>query len=249
MRSTLLSSVSHDLRTPLAAITGAATALRDDGALSEETKVELLDSVYEEAERLERLVANLLDMTRLDSGAVVLKREWVPLDEVISSALARVDARLGDRPVRVDLAEDLPLVAVDPVLFGQLFVNLFENAAKYTPAGSPLDIEARVESSSLVVEVGDRGPGFPPGAEVRIFERFHRGTHTGIGGVGLGLPICRGIAEAHGGTILAENRPEGGALFRVTIPLMGDAPNVPAEGTVELEGAPLAPSPTPREVP
>jgi two-component system sensor histidine kinase KdpD len=203
--------------------------------------------VYEEAERLERLVANLLDMTRLDSGAVVLKREWVPLDEVISSALARVDARLGDRPVTVDLPEALPLVAVDPVLFGQLFVNLFENAAKYTPAGSPLEVKARIDRSSLVVEVLDRGPGFPEGAEARIFEKFHRGAHTGIGGVGLGLPICRGIAEAHGGTIVAENRPEGGAVFRVTVPLIGDAPNVPTEGAAGTENAPTEPRPAPRE--
>jgi two-component system sensor histidine kinase KdpD len=190
--------------------------------------------VCEEAERLERLVANLLDMTRLDSGAVVLKRDWVPLDEIVSSALARVDARLGERDVLVHLPEELPLISVDPVLFGQLFVNLFENAAKYTPPGSAIEVRARAEGQLLVVEVLDRGPGLPEGSENRVFERFYRGAHTGVGGVGLGLPICRGIAEAHGGTIEAANRPEGGAEFRVRIPLMGEAPSVPKDSAPEV---------------
>jgi two-component system sensor histidine kinase KdpD len=234
MRSTLLSAVSHDLRTPLAAITGAATTLRDDRALTAGTKTELLDSVCEEAERLERLVANLLDMTRLDSGAVVLKRDWVPLDEIVSSALARLDARLGKRDVLVHLPEDLPLISVDPVLFGQLFVNLFENAAKYTPPASTIEVRAHAEGPFLIVEVLDRGPGLPDGTESRVFEKFYRGPHTGIGGVGLGLPICRGIAEAHGGSIEAENRPDGGALFRVRVPLMDEAPSVPKDSAPEV---------------
>ena len=226
MRASLLGAVSHDLRTPLAAITGAATSLRDHPALGGDAKSELLATICEEAERLERLVANLLDMTRLETGAVVLKRDWIPLDEIVGSALTRLESRLGDRPIKVDLGSP-PLLSVDPVLFEQLFVNLLENAAKYTPPASPIEIAARVEDGRIVIDVRDRGPGLPPGQEEAVFEKFVRGTHGGVPGVGLGLPICRAIAEAHGGTIVAQNRPDGGALFRVSLPLDRQPPTVP----------------------
>jgi two-component system sensor histidine kinase KdpD len=230
LRSSLLSTVSHDLRTPLASITGAATSLRDDLKLDETTRRELLQSICEETDRLERLVGNLLDMTRLEAGGLVLRREWVPVVEVIGSALTRLEGLLGDRPVLTDLPADLPLISVDPVVFEQLFVNLFENAAKYTPASSPIDVHARTEDGSVVMEVLDRGPGLPPGTLDRVFEKFYRGAHAGISGAGLGLAICRGIAEAHGGTISADNRPGGGARFRVAIPVVGSPPVAPAEG-------------------
>ncbi|WP_044236430.1 sensor histidine kinase [Chondromyces apiculatus] len=229
MRSSLLSAVSHDLRTPLAGITGAATALRDDGNLGEGTRRELLESVCDEAERLERLLANLLDMTRLEAGGLSLKRDWVPLEEVIGSALTRLEARLGERQVEISIPAELPLMWVDPVLFGQIFVNLFENAAKYTPPESPIVVKVREEGGVVSVEVMDRGPGLPRGAEQRVFEKFFRGAHVGVSGVGLGLPICRGIAEAHGGTMQAEQREGGGAMFRVTVPLGGEAPQMPPE--------------------
>ena len=230
MRSSLLSAVSHDLRTPLAAITGAATTMRGDvGVVDEATRKELLDSICEEAERLEKLVANLLDMTRLESGAIGLKREWVPLEEIVGSALTRLETKLADRDVKIELPTNLPLLSVDPVLFEQVFANLFENAIKYTPPDSPLYVRAKASDNQVVMEVLDSGPGLPEGSEAQVFEKFFRGNHVGIPGVGLGLPICKGIVEAHGGTLRAENRPEGGALFRITLPMADYAPSVPLE--------------------
>ncbi|HKB16775.1 MAG TPA: ATP-binding protein, partial [Planctomycetota bacterium] len=229
MRSSLLSAVSHDLRTPLAAITGAATALRDQGAgLDPAQRGELLDTVCEEAERLERLVGNLLDMTRLESGGLEVKREWVPLEEIVGAALARLGKQLSGRPIRTDLAGDLPLLSVDPVLLEQVFVNLLENAARHTPTGSPVEIGARTAGDRVEIEVADRGPGLPPGAESRLFERFFRGPGAGPSGVGLGLSICRGIVQAHGGSIHASNRPEGGSVFRIILPV-GTPPPVPPD--------------------
>ncbi len=233
MRGSLLSAVSHDLRTPLASITGAATSLRDDGALSEAVRRELLDAICDEAERLERLVANLLDMTRIDSGAVVLKRDWVPLEEMVGSAFTRLEHRLGQRPVTVDLPADLPLLFVDPLLIEQVFVNLIENAAKYTPPGSPIEVCAAVEGEQVRVDVLDRGPGLPSGAEERLFEKFYRGSHVGVRGIGLGLAICRWIIQAHGGRIHAEKRAGGGATFRLTIPLTKPLPALTPEGQEE----------------
>ncbi len=232
LRSSLLSAVSHDLRTPLAAITGAATSLVDDSKLPPETQHELLLSICDEAERLERLVANLLDMTRLDAGDIRINREWVPLEELVSSALTRLEPKLGDRSVAVDIPTDLPLISVDPVLFEQVFVNLFENAAKYTPPHSPIEVKAKTKDQTVIVEVTDHGPGLPPGLEEKVFEKFFRGTHVGVSGVGLGLPICRGILTAHAGEIHAENRSEGGSLFRVSLPIVGHPPTVP---TSEVE--------------
>ncbi|MFI5308543.1 MAG: DUF4118 domain-containing protein [Polyangiales bacterium] len=230
MRSSLLSAVSHDLRTPLAVITGAATTLRDGSSgVSGEQRTDMVVTICEEAERLERLVGNLLDMTRVESGGLALKREWVPLEELIGSALNRLHGKLRGRSVTTLLPSDLPFVSVDPVLFEQVFVNLFENAAKYTPKGSPIDVSAQAKDDTLLIEVADRGPGIPQGDVEKIFDKFHRGPHVGISGVGLGLPICRGIVEAHGGTIAAENRSGGGASFRITLPLVGRAPSVPEE--------------------
>lgn len=223
MRSSLLSAVSHDLRTPLGAITGAATSLRDDTALNAATREELVESIVDEAERLERLVANLLDMTRLESGALALKRDWVPLDEMIGSALTRLEAKLGSRKVNVAIAPDMPLVLVDPVLFEQVLVNLLENAVKYTPEGSLLEIVARSNGGRAEIEVHDYGNGIPKGAEEKVFEKFYRGPHAGASGAGLGLAICRGIVEAHGGMISAENR-RNGATFRLSLPSGGTPP-------------------------
>ncbi len=228
MRSSLLSSVSHDLRTPLASITGAGTALRDDPRLEPATRHELVVSICEQAERLERLVANLLDMTRLQSGPLALKRDWLPLEELVGSALNRLETRLGEREIAIHVPSSFPWLFVDPVLFEQLFVNLLENAAKYTPAGSRLELSAHLEGTLLVMELKDHGPGLPPGEEELVFEKFHRGPHVGVAGAGLGLAICRGIAEAHGGTLTARNREEGGAVFRVCLPMPQDPPSITA---------------------
>jgi len=228
MRSSLLSAVSHDLRTPLAAITGAATALREQG-MAEPDRGELLETICEEAEHLERLVANLLEITRLEAGAVPLKREWVPLEEVVGSALYRLEPRLRGRTVHIDVPDTMPLVFADPVLLGQVFYNLFDNATKYSRSGTPIDVEARQKESVLVVRVADRGPGIPSGAECRIFEKFFRGSHAGVQGAGLGLAICLAIIQAHGGTILASNRAGGGAEFCMTLPIGDAPPEVPEE--------------------
>lgn len=232
MRASLLSAVSHDLRTPLATITGAATAVRDEN-LPPATRAELVDSIVGEASRLERLVANLLDMTRLESGGVLLKRDWVPLDEIVSSSLTRLEDRLERRLVTVDIAADVPLVFVDPVLFEQLFVNLLENADKYTPPNTPIEVRARAEGQLVTVEVVDHGPGIPPGTETKVFDKFFRGPHVGVSGAGLGLPICKAIVEAHGGTISAESRPSGGAVFRIVLPKTEGLPAEPREGAGE----------------
>jgi K+-sensing histidine kinase KdpD len=232
-RSSLLSALSHDLRTPLAAITGAATTWRDESAaIDGAQRREMLDTICEEADRLERLVRNLLDMTRLESGVLVVKRQWLPLEEIVGSALTRLESQLEGRPVRTDLPDDLPLVSVDAVLLEQVFVNLLENAAKYTPAGSSVEIVARAnaEGRSVVIEVCDRGPGIASGDESRLFEKFFRGRTPlpGSTGAGLGLAICHGVISAHGGTIAAANRQGGGAVFRMTLPIVGTPPPTPS---------------------
>jgi two-component system sensor histidine kinase KdpD len=237
MRSSLLSAVSHDLRTPLAAITGAATVLRDEATLvTGEQQHELVDTICEEAVRLERLVSNLLDMTRLESGAVRVKREWVPLEELVEAATTRLEKQLSGRSVGVDVPPDIPLVSVDPVLVEQVFVNLLENAAKYTPASTPIDIRARLDGAAVVIEVMDRGPGLAPGIERRVFEKFYRAGGSARSGVGLGLAIVKGIVDAHGGSISARNRDGGGTVFRVELPSTEEPPAMPTEDEPALAG-------------
>ncbi len=234
LRTALLSSLSHDLRTPLGAINGAASSLLEDrGALTEATRQDLLKTILEESLRMNRLIGNLLDMIRVESGALQVQKEWQPLEESVGVALIRLEGRLRDHPVEVRLPSDLPLVPLDGVLIEQVFVNLLENAVKYTPAGTPIEISATAGDGAILVDVADRGPGLPPGEENRIFDKFHRAVNdTGSGGIGLGLTICRGIVTAHGGRIWAENRPGGGAMFRFTLPLAGSLPppeSIPAE--------------------
>jgi two-component system sensor histidine kinase KdpD len=228
VRNALLSAVSHDLRTPLTAITGAASAvLEGETRLDDVTRHELLESIRDEAERLNRLVNNLLDVTRLESGSLQLRREWIPVEELVGVALARLAKPLGDRKVTTRLPEDLPPVLVDGLLIEQVLINLLENATKHTPAGQPIDIEAHRVADSIVVDVADRGPGLPTGEEQRIFDKFF-GVGTG-GGAGLGLTICRAIVEAHGGRIRGDNRQGGGAVFRFSLPA-GEPPRPPERG-------------------
>jgi two-component system sensor histidine kinase KdpD len=226
LRNTLLSSVSHDLRTPLAAITGAAsTLMQKDVTFDIYERQELMQTIYEEAEHLNHIIRNVLDMTRLEAGTIKVKKEWQPLEEIVGAVLNRLGERLKDRPVQTRLPADLPLVSFDPLLIEQVLMNLMDNAIKYTPQGTPIELSASVKDGDLVVELEDRGPGIPPGEEERIFEKFVRGTAAG-GGIGLGLTICRAIINAHGGKIRAENRPGGGAIFRFTLPL-GEQPPMP----------------------
>ena len=232
MRNAILSSVSHDLRTPLATITGAASSLLDEqGHIDPAARLGLARSIYQEAGRLDRLLKNLLHMMRIEAGAVQLSKEWHPVDEVVGAALARLEGRLRDHTVNTAFPVDLPLVLVDGVLLEQVVINLVENAVKYAPPGSAIDMSASASDHEVVVEVADRGPGIPVGEEARIFEKFYRAKPAREGGVGLGLTICRGIIEAHGGHIWAENRRGGGAVFRFAIPLLERQPSVESEQT------------------
>jgi two-component system sensor histidine kinase KdpD len=229
MRNTLLSSVSHDIRTPLASIIGATSGLLRHKDNLDPQDYELAQIALEESERLNGWVGNLLQMTRLESGSVQVEKEWQPLEEVVGTTLLRLDEMLGDRPFKLDLPDDLPLVSIDGVLIEQVLVNLIENAVKYTPLGSPICLSAWAEGQEVMVEVADRGPGLPPGEEERIFDKFYRVRPTDARGVGLGLTICRAIVEAHGGRIWAANRAEGGAVFRFTLPFDGEPPQVRVE--------------------
>lgn len=230
MRNAILSSVSHDLRTPLATITGAASSLLDERSeLNPRDRLELCRSIYREADRLDRLLKNLLDMMRIEAGAVHLNKEWHPLDEIVGAALLRLEERLRSYTVKTAFPPDLPMVQIDGVLLEQVVLNLLENAAKYAPPGSLIELSASAGDREVVVEIADRGQGIPVGEEVRIFDKFYRAKPAREGGVGLGLTICRGIIEAHGGRIWAENRSGGGAVFRFAIPLSEEQPPVAAE--------------------
>ena len=229
LKNSLLSSVSHDLRTPLAVITGSAATLAEDG-IDEATRHELLDTIQDESQRLNRLVRNLLDMTRLQAGALHVKKEWQDIEEVIGSALTRLEDRLVGRSVETALEEALPMAPFDGVLLEQVLINLLENALKYTPAGSPLSLSARAVEGAVEVSVADRGPGIAAGELEKIFDKFYRsGSEGHREGVGLGLTICRGIVSAHGGKLWAEPRDGGGAAFRFTIPIIGKPPAVNVE--------------------
>jgi two-component system sensor histidine kinase KdpD len=230
LRSALLSSVSHDLRTPLAAVTGAASTLLFQGdALSEAARRDLLTAIHEEASHLGRLVGDLLDMTRLESGSVELRKDWTPIEEPIGAALGRLEAALGAREVRVDVAPGLPLVLLDVVLVQQVLINLLENAIKHGGPG-PIEVRAALAGEAVCVEIRDHGPGIAVGSELLIFEKFFRASQRGTpGGVGLGLAICRAITQAHGATLTAGNAVAGGAVFRVTFPWEGAPPSLIAE--------------------
>ncbi len=220
MRSALLSSVSHDLRTPLTGIVGAAATLTESAdTLSPQVRGELLGTISEEAERVNRLVGDLLDMTRLQSGQATPSREWLPVEELIGSAVKRCAKPLASHRVKVTLPEGLPMLHADPVLTEQLLVNLLDNAAKYSPEGSEIELAAEADDSTVTVSVADRGSGVPQEQRERIFERFFRGqAAAGKPGVGLGLAICRAIAAAHGGRLWVDARAGGGSVFSFSLP-------------------------------
>jgi len=219
-RSTLLSSVSHDLRTPLAAIGGAAQVLLDDSRpVGPGARREMLETVRDESERLGRLVANLLDLTRLDSATTQPAREWVPAEEIVASAMSRARKHLAGRELSTDVPDEILEAHVDPVLLEQALVNLLENAARHTPAGSPVQISARRIDDSAAFEVADRGPGIAAEDEPRVFERFYRGGDArGVEGSGLGLAVVQAIARVHGGAVAVLQRDGGGSVFRIVVP-------------------------------
>ncbi len=219
LRATLLSSLSHDLRTPLGSITGATTTLLDPGpaAAPEDQKV-LLNTIHHESRRLLRMVNNLLDITKLESGQVQVRKDWVAVEEIVEAAISHMEEQLGTRALQVELPEQW--VHVDPVLMDQALVNLLDNAIKFSPPGSPIGIHGRVDGGMFRLSVEDEGPGIPPGEEELIFEKLYRGSGGAVApGAGLGLAICRAIAQAHGGTVTAGNRPGGGAQVTLVLPL------------------------------
>jgi two-component system sensor histidine kinase KdpD len=231
LRNSLLSAISHDFRTPLASIVGASSSLIDGGThLSETAKLELGKTIYEEARRMTKLANNLLDMARLEAGSVHLNRQWCPLEELVGGVLTRMQARIAGHPVAIKLPPGLPLVYVDAVMIEQVLENLLENAVKYTPDGTPIEVGAEAGTREVAFWIADRGAGLPAGKEDMLFEKFYRGTKEGAqSGVGLGLTICRAIVEAHGGTIRAENRSGGGAIFRFAIPVTVEPPQIASE--------------------
>jgi two-component system, OmpR family, sensor histidine kinase KdpD len=222
LRSALLSSVSHDLRTPLATIAVTASSLLDEGGdQSWQTKREIIETVVDESHRLGHQVDNLLDMARLDAGGLALICDGQVVEELVGVSLGRMRHELKGRRVVARIPADLPLVWVASELIEQVLVNLLENALRYTPPESPIEITAEQRGERVEVRLTDHGPGLPSGRESQIFEKFVRGRSVvadGQRGVGLGLAICRSIVRAHGGEITATNRPEGGAEFLITLP-------------------------------
>ena len=222
MRSSLLSSVSHDLRTPLAVISGTTSTLLQLGEKAEPaTRLEMLGEVYEESDRLARLVENLLAMTRLDSGQMVIDKQWFPLEDVIGSAIGRVKKEGGGRLITKYLPPDLPLVPLDGVMIEQVLFNLLDNALKYSPSEAPVDIRVSTAADEVTIEVADRGPGLARGESEKVFDKLYRGTAASgrARGAGLGLAIAQAIVQVHGGRIWAAGRPDGGAVFAFTLPL------------------------------
>jgi two-component system sensor histidine kinase KdpD len=241
LRNSLLSALSHDLRTPLAALVGLAGTLHVSRPPLSEQQASLTAAVSEEALRMSRMVDNLLDMARLQSGEVKLKLGWQSVEELAGTAIQSTRAALGARPVHVQLEPGLPLVECDAVLIERVLANLLENAAKYTPAATAVTIEARRRADALHISVRDEGPGIAKGQEDAIFEKFTRGNaESATPGVGLGLAICRAIVEAHRGRIWAEANTPHGAVFTFTLPL-GSPPPV---DLAEAEDAAAAAAPT-----
>ena len=236
LRNSLLGALSHDLRTPLAGLVGLVESLRLSRPALSRDQAEIADELQAGALRMSTQVDNLLDMARIESGNVKLRRDWHSVEEIVGSAVRATARVVGPRRVTADLPADLPLIECDAVLIERVFVNLLENAAKYTAKTASFRISARPIAGAMRIEVGDDGPGIRAGQEEAIFEKFTRGAReSAIAGVGLGLAICKAIVEAHGGTISAANGEGGGAVFSFTLPL-GTPPRVDAEAAPSAAG-------------
>jgi len=230
VRATLLASISHDLRTPLAVMVGASSSLAEQGErLAPEQRSALAQSVFEQARELSEHVSKILEMTRLESDSIRLARDWSSIEEIVASVLRRHETRLSSHRLIVELAPDLPLIRVDAALVEQALGNLLENAARHTPAGTVVRLCGCVRDGELLVTVEDYGGGIPADDAERVFSKFHRGALERGGGVGLGLSICRAIVRLHGGRVWAETVPEGGTAFHFSLPV-DHAPAMPAEG-------------------
>lgn len=225
LRNTLLASISHDLRTPLAVMAGAGSTLAERGAtLDEATRVSLARSIEVKAREMSDLVSNVLDLMRFESGQVILRTEWETLDDLVGTALHAVEQQLARHNIDLRFPADLPPVLVDAKLIVQVFSNLFDNIAKYTPVGTHVLVSAAADGKVVRVIVDDDGPGLPPGDPARLFDKFQRGDEEGaIVGVGLGLAICQAIIKAHGGEIVAQRRNPAGARFEFSLPAPASA--------------------------
>jgi two-component system sensor histidine kinase KdpD len=221
LQTALLNSISHDLRTPLVSITGALSSLANDQIiLDESARRSLIETAGEEADRLNRLVGNLLDMTRLESGAMRFKQEACDIQDLVGSALEDLGQRLGNRSISIDIPPEIPLIQLDFVLVERVLVNVIDNALKYSPADTPIEIKAHAAGAFMEIEVADRGTGIPPEDLTRIFDKFYRVQRPdNVSGTGLGLSISKGIVQAQGGFIAAENRQGGGTIITISIPL------------------------------
>lgn len=228
LRNTLLSAVGHDLRTPLSSITGAASALCSLPQLSEQS-ASLAHSIHSEASRLNKLVRNLLDVTRMESGALSLNRQPYFINELIGSAIENCKESTDKHNISLNIADDLPLLNIDGVLIQQVFINLLENAARYTPENGNIIISVSQTPYAVEISVADSGIGIRSGSEYSIFERYKRLTEKKTEGMGLGLAICKGIVEAHGGNIWVRNHKEGGAVFTFTLPFQFNKITLPDE--------------------
>ncbi len=221
LQTALLSSISHDLRTPLSSITGSLTALIDNhDSLDNITRKELLDTAFEESERLNRLVGNLLDITRVEANALRINRKPCELRDVLGSALGQLKEKIGSRNIKIDIPMDFPELSMDFSFMMKVFFNLIDNALKYSSSDAPIDIKATLLKDKAMIEIKDQGIGVPKEDIGRIFDKFYRVERPQqITGTGLGLSICRGIIEAHGGEIIARNNPDRGMAFIIMIPL------------------------------
>ena len=223
--NTLLNSISHELRTPIATITGAASSLSNESTYVDPAKrALLLQDIVDSAERLNRLVENLLDMSRLASGRLTLKLEWCDVADVIGVAVKHMGKLLAGRPIIIQHDPQTPLVQMDFILIDQVLSNLLDNACAYTPANTPIEISSRAIPGKLVISVADHGPGIPEADLEHIFEKFYRLPGSASGGTGLGLSVSRGIVDAHGGQLTAENVPGAGARFSIFLPTSAPPP-------------------------
>jgi len=233
LQTAFLDSISHDLRTPLASVVGVLSSLQEGTGLDDATKENLIQLAREEAERLNSSITEMLDISRIESGAIRLSRQLSDVNDIISVALDELGNRSGGRTINVDVAAGLPFVPVDFALIVKVLLNLLDNTFKYSLPDSPVEVKAHQIGQEVEIDVADRGIGIPPEDLQYVFQRFFRVRHpANVPGIGLGLSICKGIVVAHGGRIAAENRPGGGTVIRLTLPLTEPEP----EGRERLNG-------------